>query len=82
MVIVGIRNIRIPCLPDTHVKLTRFRRSISCSSAAAAKKRVVVISGPTGAGKTRLALQLAKRLNGEVISADSVQCSLSGVSRT
>uniref|UniRef100_A0A7N0U5G0 tRNA dimethylallyltransferase n=1 Tax=Kalanchoe fedtschenkoi TaxID=63787 RepID=A0A7N0U5G0_KALFE len=74
MVMVGIRNIRIPCLPDAHVKLTRFRRSISCSSAAAAaKKRVVVISGPTGAGKTRIALQLAKRLNGEVISADSVQ---------
>ncbi|XP_077226807.1 isopentenyltransferase 9 [Tasmannia lanceolata] len=37
------------------------------------KKKVIVISGPTGAGKTRLALELAKRLNGEIISADSVQ---------
>ncbi|XP_043807493.1 tRNA dimethylallyltransferase 9 isoform X1 [Manihot esculenta] len=37
------------------------------------KEKVVVISGPTGSGKTRLALELAKRLNGEIISADSVQ---------
>ncbi|GLU05976.1 hypothetical protein SLE2022_230480 [Rubroshorea leprosula] len=37
------------------------------------KKKVMVISGPTGAGKSRLALELAKRLNGEIISADSVQ---------
>ncbi|GKV50801.1 hypothetical protein SLEP1_g57494 [Rubroshorea leprosula] len=41
------------------------------------KKKVMVISGPTGAGKSRLALELAKRLNGEIISADSVQFSLS-----
>ncbi|XP_039158993.1 tRNA dimethylallyltransferase 9-like [Eucalyptus grandis] len=38
-----------------------------------AKQKVIVISGPTGAGKSRLALELAKRLNGEIISADSVQ---------
>nr|VDD19994.1 unnamed protein product [Brassica oleracea] len=37
------------------------------------KEKVIVISGPTGAGKSRLALELAKRLNGEIISADSVQ---------
>ncbi|KAK9088973.1 hypothetical protein Scep_028055 [Stephania cephalantha] len=37
------------------------------------KEKVLVISGPTGAGKSRLALELAKRLNGEIISADSVQ---------
>ncbi len=35
--------------------------------------RLVVIVGPTGAGKTRLALELAARTNGEVISADSQQ---------
>ena len=35
--------------------------------------RLVVIVGPTGAGKTRLALQLAERLAGEVVSADSQQ---------
>ena len=37
------------------------------------KGRVIIIAGPTGVGKTRLALALAKRLGGEIISADSVQ---------
>lgn len=32
-----------------------------------------MISGPTGAGKSKLAIDLAKQLNGEIISADSVQ---------
>jgi len=35
--------------------------------------RLVVIVGPTGAGKTRLALDLAARVGGEVVSADSQQ---------
>ncbi len=35
--------------------------------------RLVVIVGPTGAGKTRLSLDLAARVGGEVISADSQQ---------
>jgi tRNA dimethylallyltransferase len=35
--------------------------------------RLVVIVGPTGAGKTRLALALAERTGGEVVSADSQQ---------
>ena len=35
--------------------------------------RLVVIVGPTGAGKTRLSLSLAERVGGEVISADSQQ---------
>lgn len=35
--------------------------------------RLVVIVGPTGAGKTRLALALASRVGGEVVSADSQQ---------
>ena len=37
------------------------------------KPRLVVIVGPTGAGKTRLSLALAERAGGEVISADSQQ---------
>ncbi len=35
--------------------------------------KVLVIAGPTGVGKTALAVELAKRLNGEIISGDSVQ---------
>ena len=36
-------------------------------------KRVLVITGPTATGKTALGVALAKRLGGEVISADSMQ---------
>ena len=32
-----------------------------------------IIAGPTASGKTALAIQLAKQLNGEVVSADSMQ---------
>lgn len=34
---------------------------------------IIVIVGPTGVGKTKLSVELAKRLNGEVINADSMQ---------
>lgn len=34
---------------------------------------LIVILGPTASGKTNLAVQLAQRLNGEIISADSRQ---------
>ena len=37
------------------------------------KKRVLVIAGPTAAGKTQLSLSLASALGGEIISADSMQ---------
>ncbi|MEJ7597383.1 MAG: tRNA (adenosine(37)-N6)-dimethylallyltransferase MiaA [Kofleriaceae bacterium] len=37
------------------------------------RPRLVVIVGPTGAGKTRLALALAEHVGGEIISADSQQ---------
>ena len=36
-------------------------------------KKVIVIVGPTASGKTRLAVKLAKALNGEIINGDSVQ---------
>jgi len=39
----------------------------------AGKPKVLVIAGPTGVGKTKLSLLLAARLNGEIVSADSVQ---------
>ena len=37
------------------------------------KQKVVFILGPTGVGKTNLSVKLAKVLNGQIISADSVQ---------
>lgn len=36
-------------------------------------KKIIVVSGPTASGKTALAVELAKRYDGEVISADSMQ---------
>lgn len=36
-------------------------------------KNIVIIAGPTASGKTALGIELAKRLNGEIISADSMQ---------
>lgn len=37
------------------------------------KPKVIVICGPTASGKTALSIELAKRINGEVVSADSMQ---------
>ncbi len=37
------------------------------------KQRVIVISGPTAVGKSETALELARNLGGEIISADSMQ---------
>ena len=35
--------------------------------------KVIVIVGPTGVGKTKLSIMLAKKYNGEIINADSMQ---------
>ena len=37
------------------------------------KSKVLVIAGPTASGKTKIGVELAKRLSGEIISADSMQ---------
>lgn len=37
------------------------------------KKRVIVLSGPTCCGKSKLAMELAQAMDGEIISADSMQ---------
>ena len=37
------------------------------------KPKVVVIVGPTASGKTAVSIELAKKINGEIISADSMQ---------
>ncbi len=35
--------------------------------------KIIVITGPTAVGKTKLSIELAKRYNGEIINADAVQ---------
>lgn len=37
------------------------------------KKKLIIIAGPTGVGKTELSIMLAQKLNGEIISCDSMQ---------
>ena len=54
-----------PCTTNRHFKIA--------SNKAQKKPKVVVITGPTAVGKTELSLLLAERLQGEIISADSVQ---------
>ena len=36
-------------------------------------KKLIILTGPTAAGKTKLSIALAKAINGEIISADSMQ---------
>ena len=36
-------------------------------------KKIIVIVGPTGVGKTKLSVELAKHYNGEIINADAMQ---------
>ena len=36
-------------------------------------KKIILLAGPTASGKSKLAIHLAKRLNGEIINADSMQ---------
>lgn len=36
-------------------------------------QKIIIIAGPTGVGKTALSIEVAKKYNGEVVSADSIQ---------
>ena len=36
-------------------------------------KKIILLAGPTASGKSKLAIQLAKKLNGGIINADSMQ---------
>ncbi|MBN2478914.1 MAG: tRNA (adenosine(37)-N6)-dimethylallyltransferase MiaA [Parachlamydiales bacterium] len=54
-----LENIYLPLRKQTNLSLK--------------KKKVIVIAGPTGVGKTEISLSIAKILDGEIISADSMQ---------
>ena len=51
------------------VKLSRIMES----STRDTRPPVVVVTGPTSAGKTTLAIELALRFDGEIVNADSMQ---------
>jgi len=35
--------------------------------------KIILISGPTASGKSNFAVKIAKKINGEIINADSMQ---------
>ena len=37
------------------------------------KSKIILISGPTASGKSSFAINFAKKINGEIINADSMQ---------
>ena len=37
------------------------------------KSKIILISGPTASGKSHFAIKIAKKVNGEIINADSMQ---------
>lgn len=41
-------------------------------------RKVLVIVGTTGVGKTKLSIEIAKAINGEIINADAMQVILVG----
>ena len=36
-------------------------------------KKIILLFGPTASGKSRLAIDIAKKYNGEILNADSMQ---------
>jgi len=54
-------------------KLLKIIKSKPRDKKSLLKAKVLVILGPTACGKTRLAVELAREFNGEIISADSRQ---------
>ena len=37
------------------------------------RSKIILLSGPTASGKSSLAIKIAKKINGEIINADSMQ---------
>ena len=49
--------------------LSEYSRGDGCGT----EKPLIILTGPTAAGKTKLSIGLAKSIGGEIISADSMQ---------
>lgn len=75
------RHVLNPLQSCNRVFLLRCTRTAVCNQKSRdvmggkEKPKILVLTGPTGVGKTELSLMLSERFNGEVISADSVQVS-------
>ena len=52
---------------------TKEPRDLEPSTLAAIRPPVVVVTGPTGSGKSSLAIELAAAFEGEIVNADSMQ---------
>src|ERR1035437_1479854 len=59
-----------PRSPTVHIV---YLQMISKMSMKKQKQKILVVLGPTASGKSDLAVRLAKKFNGEIISADSRQ---------
>jgi len=55
-----------------HVKISRVE-DFGLTGVESSDKKILVILGSTASGKTKLAVKLAKKYNGEIVSADSRQ---------
>jgi tRNA dimethylallyltransferase len=64
----------VPC-PATKVATSRFGFDISliCTAKAPMPARAILIAGPTASGKSALALEVARRIGGAIVNADSMQ---------
>lgn len=58
---------------QTYAASSRIPTNFKRNFANEVKKKILVIAGPTAIGKTELSVRLAKKLNGAIISCDSIQ---------
>ncbi|HEX4274750.1 MAG TPA: isopentenyl transferase family protein, partial [Bryobacteraceae bacterium] len=53
--------------------MTQDQRTLVKNSPLRKNRNLIAIAGPTGCGKSELALQIAEQFQGEVVNCDSVQ---------
>ena len=46
---------------------------MNCAGRCGMKEKIIAIAGPTASGQTGLSIRLAKELDGEIVSCDSMQ---------
>jgi tRNA dimethylallyltransferase len=60
-------------VPDYMIEQPPVQDKTVPPSSSALAEPLIVVCGPTGTGKTRFAIDLARRLGGEIVGADSMQ---------